>query len=56
MENEESMNWDKLEDEKKDELDHERLMEEFAYEFENDPKDITLRLDNLGYDVDDLDL
>lgn len=56
MENEESVGWDKLEDEQKDELDHDRFMEELAYEFENDPDEIVSRLDNLGYDVDELDL
>ncbi len=55
MENEEPVSWGSLSDERKDEIDHDKFMEELAYEFENDPDDITLRLENLGYDVDDLD-
>lgn len=53
---EESVSWESLSDERKEEIDHDKFMEELAYEFENDPDEITSRLENLGYDVDDLDL
>jgi|GEM_PF-5514501 len=52
----ESISWESLSDERKDEFDHDKLMEELSDEFENDSEDITSRLENLGYDIDDLEL
>ena len=53
---EESMNWEDLSDERKDQVDHGKLIEELSDEFENDSEEIISRLENLGYDIEDLDL
>ena len=44
-------------DEIRDKTDHDELMEELADEFTNgDPDDALSRLEDLGYDIDDLPL
>ena len=51
----EIMNKENLPDEIRDKVDHDGLMEELTDEFENgDPDDALARLENLGYDIDDL--
>lgn len=50
------MNWDALDDETKDKVDHDKLIEELSDEFEGDPDSVIDRLENLDLDVDDLDL
>ena len=51
------MNKEDSPDEIRDKVDHDGLMEELTDEFENgDFDDALARLENLGYDIDDLSL
>lgn len=53
----ESGAWDELEDEQKDEIDHDALVEELSDELMNGDADEALtRMEDLGIDIDELDI
>ena len=50
------VSWDDLDDEDKQAVDEERLLDELSDEYEYDPEETRERLENLGLDIGDLNL
>lgn len=48
--------WDDLEDEVKEELDHGKSVDELSEEFGGDPDETLQRMEDLGIDIDELNI
>lgn len=48
--------WDELDDDQKEELDHDRFVEELSEDFNNDPLEALERAEDVGLDIDDLEI
>ncbi len=48
--------WDELDDDQKEELDHDRFVEEVNEDFDNDPLEALERAEDTGVGIDELDI